>query len=45
MKDARELNDSIIGQTFLEKELNNSDIIQTAISFDCNFAIYRNLFR
>ena len=28
MKDARGLNDSIIGQTFLEKELNNSDIIQ-----------------
>ena len=34
MKDARGLNDSIIGQTLVvknlvEKELNNSDIIQT----------------
>ena len=29
MKDARGLNDSIIGQTFVEKELNDSDIIQT----------------
>jgi len=29
MKDARGLNDSIIGQTLVKKELNNSDIIQT----------------